>query len=76
MASMTILHDIHPLAGFFEDISSKHVFREANNLLDAITSVGFSINDFHVWDRKIMTATRPTFLFDCTQTGCPRCFSL
>lgn len=44
----TILDDIRRLAGFFEDISWMHVFREANFLADAITSVHFSVNNFHV----------------------------
>lgn len=46
-----ILEDIHRLAGFFENICWKYVFKEANFLMDAITSVGFSVADFRVWDR-------------------------
>ena len=72
----TILANIRWLADSFEDISWKHVFREANFLVDAITSVGHFVVDTHVWDRTIPVAAHAAFLFDCTQMGCPRSFSL
>ncbi|XP_068343057.1 uncharacterized protein [Pyrus communis] len=49
----TILANIPWLANSFEDISWKYVFLEANFLEDAITSVGHSVVDTHVWDRTI-----------------------
>ncbi|KAB2626098.1 ribonuclease H protein [Pyrus ussuriensis x Pyrus communis] len=72
----SILEEIRWLAGFFYDICWKHVFREVNFLVNAITSIGYSVADFHVWDRTLPLAARQACLFDCTQTECPKGFSL
>ena len=38
---LRISEDIRWLAGFFEDICWKHVYRKAKFLADAITSIGY-----------------------------------
>lgn len=45
--------DIRSLATIFQIISWKHVFREANFLAHAITSVGFSSPNILIWDCTI-----------------------
>lgn len=54
----------------------KYVFREVNLLMDAITNIGYSVTDFHVWDIVRPMAACQAFLFDCTQTSCPRSYFL
>lgn len=58
------------------EICWNHVYREANFLANAITRVGFSVSNFHMWDKTLPVEARQAFLFDCTQTGCSKGFSL
>ncbi|CAN6723400.1 unnamed protein product [Malus baccata var. baccata] len=68
--------DIKWLASEFQHISWKHIYREANFVVDALAHVGLIVANPHFWDFCLLISTMEAFNFDCMGNGCIRGFKL
>ncbi|TQD74300.1 hypothetical protein C1H46_040161 [Malus baccata] len=44
---------------------NQHVFKEANFVADAATTMGFKVANFYIWDGTLPPVARKALLFDC-----------
>nr|XP_028960713.1 uncharacterized protein LOC114825849 [Malus domestica] len=72
----SIIEAIRWCVGFSHDIKWRHIFKKANFVVDAITSVGFKKKELCIWDACIPTEANMAFIFDCNGSRCIRGFSL
>lgn len=71
-----LMHDIRLLNSYCEEISFKHIFREANFTADAVASLGHSLTLSRLWDRGLPLSCTVPFYFDLVGPACPRGFRL
>ncbi|CAL9009809.1 unnamed protein product [Prunus brigantina] len=68
--------DIQLLSSYCEEISFKHIFREANFTADAVASLGHSLTPSRLWDRGLPLSCTFPFYFDLVGPACPHDFRL
>ncbi|XP_024200062.1 uncharacterized protein LOC112203306 [Rosa chinensis] len=64
-----IIQDIRSLATSFSTITFKHVFREANFVADAVTTLGHLYSDRVWWANRFPHAVTRAILFDSVNGG-------
>lgn len=64
------VEDIRGLASFFHYVTWKHIYPEANFMVDAINNVGLSLSNMDIWDRTLPLRVFTAFMFDCNSIGC------
>ncbi|CAN6676010.1 unnamed protein product [Malus baccata var. baccata] len=72
----SIIENLRWCATYFHDIKWRHIFREANFVADAMTSIRLNIKELCIWDACLLVEANMAFLFYCNGTGCVRGFSL
>lgn len=71
-----ILHSIYSLTSFLEKIPIKHIFWEANFVIDAIADRSHVVNDFRVWFNVLPREALYASQFDSFSESYYRSFSL
>lgn len=64
------------LSSYCEEISFKHIFREANFTANAVASLGHSLTPSRLWDKGLPLSCTVPFYFDLVGPACPGGFRL
>ncbi|CAN6717139.1 unnamed protein product [Malus baccata var. baccata] len=59
-----------------EERCNKHVYREANFVANAVTTLGLTLSNMFIWDRELSDKASTALLFDYNGYGCSRGFSI